>query len=332
MKSNGWTESTITLKKQEIPVKTGLLKVPDLRFYIPENPRLYSIVYDGKGEPSQEDILAKLASMEHVKQLRQSIISNDGLIDPLIVRDGDFVVLEGNSRLAAYRLLYKQDPLHWGRVKCTLLPSDVAEPLIFALLGEYHIIGKKDWAPYEQAGYLYRRNRNHHADPAEMAKEMGLSAKKVSHLIRVFSFMIDHHDDDVTRWSFYDEYLKHNPIKRAREKLPELDDVFVKKVKSHEIPKAIEVREKLVKIASVGGKTLNTFISQKDSFERCYESALGRGADNVWYKRLSKFRDLLTEPGLKGVFLEMDENQRKKCLFEMKKIKTIMEGFIKGIQ
>lgn len=53
-----------------------------------------------------------LKGMEHVKQLRVSIESNGGLIDPLIVRDGDFMVLEGNSRLAAYRLLCRTDAVN----------------------------------------------------------------------------------------------------------------------------------------------------------------------------------------------------------------------------
>ena len=37
---------------------------------------------------------------------------NQGLIEPLIVRDDTFEVLEGNSRLAAYRFLAKSDRAH----------------------------------------------------------------------------------------------------------------------------------------------------------------------------------------------------------------------------
>ncbi len=94
---------------------------------------------------------------EHVKELKESIKSNGGLIDPIIVRDGDFVVLEGNSRLAAYRILYKTDPIKWAKIKVTLLPKDIPESAVFTLLGQYHIVGKDPWDPYEQAGYLYRR-------------------------------------------------------------------------------------------------------------------------------------------------------------------------------
>ena len=84
-----------------------------------------------------------------------------------------FVVLEGNSRLAAYRELAKNDAIKWGKAKVRLLPDDISEELVFALLGEYHIIGRKDWAPYEQAGYLYRRNVTHGVSAQSMARRDG---------------------------------------------------------------------------------------------------------------------------------------------------------------
>jgi hypothetical protein len=149
-------KSSLTLAGREIPVIHRFLSQVALKFY-PENPRIYSMISADEKTPSQLEIEHRLGDMDHVKQLVQSIRANGGLLDPIIVRDGDCVVLEGNSRLAAYRLLAKSDPIKWGKVKCCLLPSTIEESLIFALLGEYHIIGRKDWAPYEQAGYLYRR-------------------------------------------------------------------------------------------------------------------------------------------------------------------------------
>lgn len=331
MSKDDWAEGSLTLSGNETPVRTGHLAVGDLRFY-PENPRLYSIVCSGEEEPSQAVIQKRLSGMEHVKQLVQSIRANGGLTDPLIVRDGDFVVLEGNSRLAAYRILAGNDPIKWGKVKVTLLPKDISDNLVFALLGEYHIIGKKDWAPYEQAGYLYRRYKNHGVEPAAMAAEMGLTRRAVEHLIDVYSFMVKHGDDVVERWSFYDEYLSHHSINRARGEFPEIDGVFVEKVKSGEIPKAVDVREKLTKVAAVGGKVLKAFITDEGSFEKCYDRAIARGADNAWYKRLNKFREQLAEPDLKDVFLEMNEAHRKKCVFELKKIGRLTDGLLAKIE
>lgn len=331
MSNDGWTDGSLTLTGKEIPLRTGYMDVGDLRFY-PENPRLYSIVCSGDDEPSQAIIQKKLAGMEHVKQLVQSIRANGGLTDPLIVRDGDFVVLEGNSRLAAYRLLSGNDPIKWGKVKVSLLPQNISDNLVFALLGEYHIIGKKDWAPYEQAGYLYRRYKNHGVEPAVMAAEMGLSKQAIGHLIEVYAFMVQHGDEVVERWSYYDEFLRHNSIKRARREHPKIDGVFVEKVKSGEIPKAVEVREKLTKIATTGGKVLKAFVTGEGSFESCYDRAIARGADNTWYKRLNKFREQLADPDLKDIFLEMNEAHRKKCVFELKKIKRIVDGVLSKIE
>lgn len=327
MSAESWAGGTLTLSGKEMPVRTGLLRVGELKFY-PQNPRLYSIVCAGEEEPSQAFIQKRLAAMDHVKQLVQSIRANGGLTDPLIVRTGDYVVLEGNSRLAAYRLLEGNDPIKWGKVKCTLLPQDISESMVFALLGEYHIIGKKDWAPYEQAGYLYRRHKNHGIEPDKMAQEMGITTKTVEHLIDIYTFMLKYGDDVVERWSYYDEFLSHRSIKQARKECPELDGVFVKKVKSGEISKAVDVRDKLTKIAAVGGKVLKAFVTGEDNFERCYDRAVARGADNVWYRRLSKFHEQLSDPDLKDIFLDMNEAHRKKCAFEMKKIKQILDGLL----
>lgn len=331
MATDEWTTGSLTLCKKEIPVRTGVLRVLDLHFYA-ENPRIYSILRAEEEEPSQDVILKRLAAMDHVKQLIQSIKANGGLTDPLIVRDCDYVVLEGNSRLAAYKILMNSDPIKWGKVKCTLLPKDIGDDLVFALLGEYHIIGKKDWAPYEQAGYLYRRNMMHKIDQATMAQEMGLSTKKVGGLIRVYSFMVEHKEDDVNRWSYYDEYLKHNAIKKARKEYPELDEVVVTKIRSGEIPRAVDIREKLTKIAVAEGKTLRDFASGSHPFEKCYDRAIARGADNTWYKRLNKFRDQLADPDLKTTFLDMEDEHRKKCLFELRKIHGIIEALIAKMQ
>lgn len=326
----GWVRDTLTINKQEIEVRSGKLRQADLRFF-PENPRIYSIVSAQSGEPSQAVIERRLGEMEHVKQLVQSIRANGGLTDPLIVREGDNVVFEGNSRLAAYRILCRNNPIEWGMVKVKLLPHNIGQDLVFALLGEYHIIGRKDWAPYEQAGYLYRRHQNYGVDPATMADEMGLSTRNVNHLIRVYSFMVEHNDNDVNRWSYYEEYLKSRPLRRTREVHPDLDGVVVEKIKSGEIAKAIEIREMLVPIAKAGGPILDEFRSKPDSFRRAYDRAEAKGVDNVWYKRFHKFREMVVDSHTREDLVEMDETHRRKCAFELGKIQQAITALMKGL-
>ena len=84
---------TIIIGKAEYPVEEKEMFQRELKFY-PENPRVYSAINVSQGIPAQEEIERVLKGMEHVKQLRLSIESNGGLIDPVIIRDNDNVVLE----------------------------------------------------------------------------------------------------------------------------------------------------------------------------------------------------------------------------------------------
>ena len=202
--SNG----TITIGKKEIAIKNCVLSQSELQFYT-ENPRIYSAVNISGTIPTQDEIQQYMTGLDSVKQLKTSIESNGGVTDPLIVRDGDYTVLEGNSRLAAYRLLAATDPIKWSKVKCQLLPADVEEKTVFTLLGQYHIIGRKDWDPYEQASYLYRRSKATKIPVGAMAEELGLTKGKAAKMIATIEFMHQHNDVNKRHWSHYDEYLKN---------------------------------------------------------------------------------------------------------------------------
>ena len=327
MADSAWVNDTLTLGGQEIPVRNGSLPIHDLDFYS-ENPRIYSLIQRPGIEPSQEEIFERLRRLDHVKQLIQSIRANGGLTDPMLVRDGDLVVLEGNSRLAAYRELARNDAITWGKAKVRLLPDDISDELVFALLGEYHIIGRKDWAPYEQAGYLYRRNVNHGVSAQSMASEMGLAVRTVNHLIKTYKFMVEHDETSVTRWSYYDEYLKSNIVRKARRENPELDDIVVKKIKRREIPAAVDVRNKLVKlldVAKVGPEPTKILTSGDRTFDRAFESAQDRGVDNMWLRRFKRFRGELQVTAFLADLDRMSPEQQDKCLYEVGKILQSIE-------
>ncbi|MBK7473338.1 MAG: hypothetical protein IPI73_24595 [Betaproteobacteria bacterium] len=205
------TEDSILLRGREIRVVSCSLPQAELRFY-PENPRIYSSVWTSDGvEPSQEEIFRALSRSEHVREtLVPSITNNGGLIEPVLVRNN--VVLEGNSRLAAYRLLVQTDSRKWSHIRAKVLPSDITDSEVFSLLGEYHMVGKKDWQPFEQAGYLYRRFKTHAVPEDSSTKEVGLSLSKIRHFIRVYDFMVKHNDRSPERWSYYDELLRGSDL------------------------------------------------------------------------------------------------------------------------
>jgi len=320
----------LVLRGKKIPVDLADLPQVNLQFYL-ENPRLYTLVRTDGRDPTQEEVEERLSTMDHVRQLVDSIKENGGLMDAIIVQGGTNVVLEGNSRLAAYRILAKQDPIKWGKIKAKVLPESIGESEIFSLLGEYHIIGKKDWAPYEQAGYLYRRHKTHGVGIADLGKEINLSTRTIGHLIDVYQFMLDHKEHDVNRWSYYDEYLKSNKIKRAREQYPRLDTLVVKKIRSGEIPRAVDVRDELKKIVEAGGKVLDKFATGKRSFENSVQAALHKGIGDHGVRYLRKFKEWLGASETQVEITSLDGEASKECLYELKKIEALVSRLLRKL-
>lgn len=317
------TAETILIRGEEIPVQNTSLPQAELRFFV-DNPRVYSVLRSDGEEPSQADIERKLLEMDHVKALIQDIKHDGGLTDPVIVRAESLEVLEGNSRLAAYRQLARTDAVKWGKIKCKLLPKDIGENLIFALLGQYHIKGKKDWAPFEQAGFLYRRFTLHDLDYAQLAREIGLSKQKVEHLIKTYQFMHDNSETDTARWSYYDEYLKSRIIGKARLAYPGFDALVVEKIKSGEIPRAIDIRDRLALVCSAP-KVLKKFADKRIDFEDAHEAAVDAGADSTPYKKLVAFRKWILKPEVANTLARMQGETRNKIEYELDKLAKRIE-------
>ena len=313
------TKGEIVIRHQRIPVRTLDIEHEQLRFF-PDNPRVYSLLHADGRHPSQEEIQEKLLEMEHVRVLIADIKINGGLIDPLIIRDGSFEVLEGKSRLAAYRALAQKDPIRWAKVRCTLLPADLDETLIFALLGQYHVKGKKAWAPYEQAGFLFRRFKMHNLNYLALGSEIGLSAQKVRHLVETYEFM-QANEEPAERWSYYDEYLKSSKIREARAAQPTLDRVIVEKIKSGEIDRAVAIRDELPLICHAR-KVLRKFADGRLTFERAHEQAQDAGTDNVQYRSLERFRRRIVEEDFETALLRTTGQMRQKVIYEVEKIAT----------
>jgi len=302
----------------KVPTTIQFLPQQKLKFFA-DNPRVYSVIRANGKQPTQDEIQQQLSELEHVKELRDDIKRNGGLLEPLIVRGGSLEVLEGNSRLAACRQLAAKEPIRWGIIKCTVLPEDVDDSLVFALLGQFHIKGKKDWAPYEQAGFLYRRFKDHKVSAKVLSTELGLSPKRITHLVETYQFMVDNDEVDTSRWSYYDEYLKSNKIKKGRQKYPGMDAHVVEIIKSGAIERAMDLRDQLPTVCAFPA-ILKRFAEGKLSLEKSYERALDSGADSVLYKKAAAFRRWLTEQDIDALLANSPQNMRDKLLYEFEKI------------
>lgn len=304
-----------------------------LKFYL-ENPRVYSSIRINNDNPTQEEIESAMKKMEHVKKLRLAIETNGGLIDPIIVRNSDRVVLEGNSRLAAYRILCEKNPMKWGMIKCVILPDEVTDDAVFTLLGQYHIVGRKDWSPYEQAGYLYRRKKNTKLPVEEMAKELGIAAAEAKRLVSVYELMLKNSAFDPEKWSYFDELSKNRGIKSKAKK----DPTFVNKVVTKIIEGKIDNSHDIRKIGEIAGsddaqaeEITQQFLDDEISLEKAHVTLQEAGVINDDLTKLTKFRELIGDGSYRTKLLNSNDEVKEKIKFELSLINSIITTLLSKI-
>ena len=274
-----------------------------------------------------------MCQMDHVRQLKESIKTNGGLIDPVLVRDGDYVVLEGNSRLAAYRLLYQQDPIKWGKIKATVLPKDISDSAIFTLIGQYHIIGRKDWNPYEQAGYLYRTMKSSGKTFEGLANELGLTAANINKLVSVYEYMLEHDDDHPNKWSYYEEMLKNRSIRKSFSQIEGLEKIIVDQIKNDEFKMALDIRNlgEICKINDkLSKKILKDIVDGEETIYTGYEIMQSSGKMDNNYQLLTNFRKKITDESFSNKLFK-DENIAQ-IKFELSKIEKTVNMILKKIE
>ena len=282
---------TLTIGNQKITVKITELNQADLNFY-PENPRVYSALNSDGTAPSQEDIEEHMKKLDHVKELANDIKQNGGLMEEIIVRDQDFVVLEGNSRLAAYRILAEKDAVQWAKIKCKVLPYDIKEELIFKLIGQFHIKGKKPWEAYEQASYLYRRTQQTKMHIEMIAEELGLDKTTAKNMVAAVELMIKRGEPDNHKYSYYFEYVKNPSLKKYRE-TTEIDDRICEQITKGEIKEARDIR-KLGDVVKVGDgqskKLMKKYLAGDVSLYDAHEAMDDNGKLEPAVNKLKTFR------------------------------------------
>ena len=302
------------VREEEVPVR-------DLLFYV-DNPRVYSMLHNDGEAPAQEEIEEYMLGMEHVKELRQSI-EQVGLIDPLIVRDGDFVVLEGNSRLAAYRKLAKKDPIKWGKVKCKILPANIDNDTIIIILGQYHIVGRKDWSPFEQAGFILRGLEDTKYPIDELAQKLGISITAAKNYVRVYEYMRKHDDLVPAKWSYYEEFLKNRSIKEEIKNNTALEERVVAQIKQGEIHEAADIRKlgEIIKTKSKPAKkALGKYVEGKVSLNSAYEELKDSGQINDVLQRITRFKEYINDTDLDDKIGDANKELQDKIKYEIRQI------------
>jgi len=173
-----------------------LTKVTELAFDL-KNPRL--VEFDLTENATEEDVIKILWEAMDVREVMMSIAASGFFThEPLIVaeEEGKKVVIEGNRRLAAVKVLLKPEaaqsyaqniPPITAEEKAALteLPAVVGSRRAnWRYLGFKHVNGPAKWSSYAKSQYIADVHRNFNIELEDIAKQIGDTHKTVQRLYR----------------------------------------------------------------------------------------------------------------------------------------------------
>lgn len=124
--------------------------------------------------------------------LRESIRVNKGIIQPILVNkkiDGQYVVIEGNTRVQIYREFSEKDPQGpWDKI-IAIVYDNLPVSQIHAIRLQCHLVGARDWDPYSKAKYLNQLSNIDHVPLSEIISYCGGKRNEVHKLIDAYCDM-----------------------------------------------------------------------------------------------------------------------------------------------
>lgn len=174
----------------------ALIPVGELHFDH-ANPRLAE--YGITPSTSDPDILKILWEAMDVRELVQSIAASGYFPhEPLIVakEDGKYVVIEGNRRLAAVKVLLSPEFAKENGWEVPALPTNALKDLkelpaivsnrkeSWRYLGFKHVNGPAKWSSYAKAAYIAEVHREYKVPLADIANQIGDRHNTVQRLYR----------------------------------------------------------------------------------------------------------------------------------------------------
>lgn len=298
---------------EDVPFEIKLLDIFDLKYY-PQNPRINSILERYDGNATQEDIEQEMwDKLEYIThELYTDIKENGGLQDEIIVCNNE--VLEGNSRLCAYRYLFKNQPdkEKWRYIRAKVITSPLTNRQLNSLLCQQHIKGKKEWDPFEKAAYMARMSEDDEMSTEEISKLTNFTKNDVNKHIRAYKFMRLEGVTDIRSFSYYLELEKSQDLGSIRKKEPDLNLKVSKWIKEKKIPNAQKVRD-LPKILN-DKKARQVFERQGEDFYVALSIAKQRNPsiEDAFYRKIDDTTALLRNAKPEQLREEIKGDKRKK--------------------
>lgn len=299
-------ERTMNILRTSIPYDSDYCEISELRF-LHDNPRVYACTH-GKPEfarlheAAQQDLIfAELQKQPGFDALKQDIVRHGGLIEPILIRLDRKEVVEGNTRLAAYRVLAAEEaPGEWGLIPCNMVKG-LTDDQQAAFLNQIHVTGKTQWSAYEKANFAYVRVQAGIAVP-RLADLFGESVNAVGKRVAVVKLMADNTDPDLSHFSHYDVLVRRRPIAHELDRNEALRALLLRRIRSlgteSEIDpfSAQDLRDKLPTIIDKK-RVLRRFVKEEYGLDEAYQVAkISRVEEHV-----RRARSLLTAVGKQDV-------------------------------
>ena len=214
------------------------LSINTLKF-LKDNPRVYACThghpdFDNLIEAEQQEVIfKKLLEEPSVKNLIPEVKRHGGLMESILIRFDTKEVIEGNSRLAAYRLLHEADPEgDWEYISCDIV-SSLTDNQQAAFLNQIHVKGKTRWSAYEKANFAYvRKAKGSNFD--EIAQLFGESKHTVRTRTKVIDTMKRNGDNERSHFSYYDVLVRSPDISKGMDERDDLRDFLLGRVHTFE--------------------------------------------------------------------------------------------------
>ena len=281
-------ETTIAIMGNQVRATHELRDIGAVQFH-PDNPRVYPSIRDIKDfgdlttEEQQHRIYDCLLKEPSVTRLIPEIERDGGLQEPIVVRHDTGQVVEGNSRLAAYRKLadITRDE-RWTQIPC-LVVGKLTDDQQTRLWGQAHLQGKTDWAPYAKALFCFRKVEEEKQEISSLSKHSGISPAQIKKNIKVVKLMKENKDDEQSRYSYYEQSVTNRKISAEMDRNAELKAVVLKQIKRGSFT-AQQLRDRLPTVIAkprILRKYEKGEVSLDDAYDRAKTSDVQQRLKNI---------------------------------------------------
>lgn len=177
-----------------------------------DNPRIKKALEKYRGNINEERIRFALraaaddsSSVSSYNRLKGSIRANKGISTPItVVQDGERkICIDGNTRLSIYRELHEKGAKgDWSKIQARVL-YDARPPDIESIRVTAHLVGAREWPPYEKARYLNHLRHEELMDYDDMINLCGGNKKDIERQIDAYNDMNDYYRNIVDDSAFH---------------------------------------------------------------------------------------------------------------------------------